>query len=463
MDGRVGMAILGGLFCLLTTHGAEGQLANTAWPAYQHDSRHTGLSPYAGPVEPAVRWTFAPESTVSSPPSIGTDGILYVGVSDGVMAVRPNGTQHWHFNVSAEATGQPAVAADGTVYALIGDGYLYSLTPGGTMNWRILVGDYIPGSSPMIGPDGTIYVAGARGGWGVTYYVFAIDSNGTEEWNYEVGAGYRGGANTAPAIGPNGTIYADYTYGCDVWGDLWRVLVALRNDGTSPWSYIFSTGEDTFGLAVASDDTVYVSASGGLYAFDSAGKNVWTFPHGGAGAPSIDPHGTVYYYSGDHYVYAVNPDGTEKWKIYTGNPSPWAQEVPAIGCDGVLYVQGAGSELWAVNPDGTQKWVLPDAAVSAHGPVIGADGTIYLASDGRLLAVNTPSPDRMLRVNIYPAVEIQWNSAAGVEYQVQWSTDIASGMWYDLGSSVSGTVNSLSVFDSTRNAQRRFYRVKVLP
>jgi hypothetical protein len=60
---------------------------------------------------------------------------------------------------------------------------------------------------------------------------------------------------------------------------------------------------------------------------------------------------------------------------------------------------------------------------------------------------------------IATATEIGWTSIPGKTYQVQWTLDVDSAIWVDLGTPVGGTN---SVFDSTRGVNKRFYRVQVL-
>jgi hypothetical protein len=54
--------------------------------------------------------------------------------------------------------------------------------------------------------------------------------------------------------------------------------------------------------------------------------------------------------------------------IPAGSPRP-------SRADGTIYVDDAG-DLYAINPDGTEKWTLP---IPARWPssAVGADGTIY--------------------------------------------------------------------------------------
>jgi outer membrane protein assembly factor BamB len=45
--------------------------------------------------------------------------------------------------------------------------------------------------------------------------------------------------------------------------------------------------------------------------------------------------------------------GTLKWKYKTDS---WVKSSPAIGADGTVYVGSIDHHLYAINPDGTLKW-----------------------------------------------------------------------------------------------------------
>ncbi|HZQ47804.1 MAG TPA: hypothetical protein VFC07_12370, partial [Verrucomicrobiae bacterium] len=61
---------------------------------------------------------------------------------------------------------------------------------------------------------------------------------------------------------------------------------------------------------------------------------------------------------------------------------------------------------------------------------------------------------------ISAAVEIYWQTTSNQAYQVQWAPALgSSNVWTDLGSAVIGDGFVKSVFDSTRNQPKRFYRV----
>jgi len=91
--------------------------------------------------------------------------------------------------------------------------------------------------------------------------------------------------------------------------------------------------------------------------------------------------GTIYVGSDDSNLYAINPDGSQKWKFTTGHN---VFSSPAVGADGTIYVGSEDANLYAINPDGSQKWKFTTAGTVFSSPAVGADGsTIYIGSNSR--------------------------------------------------------------------------------
>nr|QNO52729.1 hypothetical protein JLLPAJDC_00041 [Methanosarcinales archaeon ANME-1 ERB6] len=107
------------------------------------------------------------------------------------------------------------------------------------------------------------------------------------------------------------------------------------------------------------------------WVFDT-GYEIWS-------SPAVGLDGTIYIGSQDVWMnpgdpmprlYAINPDGTERWHFETTHYGKITAS-PAIGPDGTIYIathEAPGSrpsppcdpcpDIFAINPDGTEKWHL---------------------------------------------------------------------------------------------------------
>ncbi len=96
-------------------------------------------------------------------------------------------------------------------------------------------------------------------------------------------------------------------------------------------------------------------------------------------SPAIGSDGTIYFVSTDDCLYAVNADGSLRWRRAMEED---VNPTPALGVDGTIYLHAADSSLLAVNPDGTLRWRCQTGrGWSCPAPSVGSDGTIYVASD----------------------------------------------------------------------------------
>ncbi len=171
-----------------------------------------------------------------------------------------------------------------------------------------------------------------------TFYCYKVEAydaagNASGEGNEECGTtniGYNGikwkydTGNliyySSPAIASDGTIYVG-----DVGsGTIPMGLYALNQDGTLKWSY-FPSGYEYISIthsspAIASDGTIIVGANGDFMELPDSGRAA---------------------------LFAINPDGTLKWKYETNNGINWTS--PAIDIDGIIYIGNNDGYLFAIN------------------------------------------------------------------------------------------------------------------
>ena len=150
--------------------------------------------------------------------------------------------------------------------------------------------------------------------------------------------------------------------------------------------------------AIGQDGTIYIgSCDHYLYALNPNGTLRWRYNTGSyiKGSASIADDGTIYVPSFNGYFYALNHDGTLKWQASTG--SSVAAAGVALAEDGTIYV--GTEQLRAYYPNGTLKWCT-DVQGSVYGsiPAISADGTIYVSAGSSLVAVNPDGTEKWRKV-----------------------------------------------------------------
>jgi subtilisin-like proprotein convertase family protein len=174
-----------------------------------------------------------------------------------------------------------------------------------------------------------------------------------------------------------------------------------------------------------------VDASTTLFAFAPNCDPLWSYPlsdphvlTGNVQSPTVGPDGKIYVGSPDHYLYAVNPDGTLHCRFPTGG---WIQSTPAIATDGTVYVsQGL---LYALNPDCSEKWRFPPGSgplQSTASPVIDADGTIYWRHSFEAYAVN-PDGTEKWSVNVTGGSTLVPSGAIGADDTLYLGSGYLSG------------------------------------
>jgi outer membrane protein assembly factor BamB len=344
---------------------------NSPWPMCFHDTHHTGRSPYSTSDNPGIeKWRFDTIEAAKGSPVIDDQGVIYIGASH-LFAIYPNGTLKWEYDEWIEIVSAPAIDENGVLY--VGSiwampNYLYAIyTSNCTLKWKYPVSDSIF-SSPAIGDDGSIYFGSEND------YIYALYPNGTLKWKYLTSIA----VYSSPAIGDDGTVYCGSHDG--------NLYALYPNNGTLKWFYHTSDWVG-YGPSIADDSTIYFGSwDGYLYAVYPNGTLRWKTGGYLAGTiPAIGSDGTIYV--GNRYLAAIYPkNGSVKWLFDPGPDRTIRGAGPAISADGTIFFgtnigEYDGGELIAVNPDGTERWrimLATDWIDSA--PAIGSDGTVYVGS-----------------------------------------------------------------------------------
>lgn len=328
--------------------------------------------------ENVARWAarFSNAWITYSSPALSPDGsTVYVGFERGTTGgiaalVAGTGASRWVTNVTAAIDSSPVVGPDGTVYVGSVNGTLYALRPAnGETRWEFTAGSFIS-SSPALGRDGILYF-GTGGG-----RLLAVTGGGQERWSFQTGDVIL----SSPAIGRDGTIYV---------GSNDRYLYAVSPDGQQKWR--FATGGAILtSPAIAWDGTIYVgSTDQTLYALNPDGSLKWSYFTNGVidASPVLGADGAVYFASGDAFFYALNPDGRNDQRVrWRTDMRAVSASTAAVRADGVIVVGADDGIVRAFNPDdGRIRWTYQAEEEIYSSPAIGPDGSIYIGSlDGKL-------------------------------------------------------------------------------
>lgn len=138
------------------------------------------------------------------------------------------------------------------------------------------------------------------------------------------------------------------------------------------WELTLSKGARTT-PAIADDGTIYVGTPGGLHAVSPDGQVLWVFTDAiqpgssatssnrrnpyravNAGTPTIGPDGRIYVVSMSGTLYAIERDGSMRWKIATGGFTGGAPVV--VDSYGFLYINAQSGLQARRTLDGEVAW-----------------------------------------------------------------------------------------------------------
>jgi hypothetical protein len=300
------------------------------------------------------------------------------------------GRVKWRFQHDAMyAQVRPAIGPDGTIYVVDVSGTLYSLSPDGALNWLARAA----GSKGVtVGQDGSIYT-------GDENWIKAFSPGGELKWTFVQDP--RAFILLGPNVGPDGNIYAVATEGIGVH--------SLTPGGQLRWSQtesydrrIVDYQEIVFGQNGSEKQMIFL-ANNHLRALTLDGSPVFANTSSG-NQPATGPDGTIY--TTYTMLAAYNPDGSVKWS-FGGQPLHNAATGPTVGPDGAIYFAQNLAFLYAVNPNGSQRWltntqsVLEDPqAVDPTNTLLGLGGRPNYGYSGFFAAYSTASGNLLWKVNL---------------------------------------------------------------
>ena len=109
-----------------------------------------------------------------------------------------------------------------------------------------------------------------------------------------------------------------------------------------------------------------------------------------------------------------------------------------------------------------QKFVVQGAGTSTVLEFGFRDDPSILGLDAvSVMPIPLPSFQSAVRAN--GAINLTWNTMAGLAYQLQYTTNVASANWINLGGPTNATVGTMSASDVIGPGSMRYYRVALVP
>lgn len=194
------------------------------------------------------------------------------------------------------------------------------------------------------------------------------------------------GIFSGPIIGENNNIFFGSYY---VFGD---EFYSYTPDGEEVWVYQTGNGRATqSGIIIDSSGTIYFgSRDSCLYALNPDGSLKWKYNTSGSIIqqiiPNIDLQGNIYVtnfksaLTDEGELYSINPDGTLNWHVTyeTG----FASKSPTLSVDGnTIYIPARDSNLYALNLDGSVKWKFSCGNIPAAVMVDAQDNIYFIPTE----------------------------------------------------------------------------------
>ena len=319
----------------------------------------------------------------------------------------------------------PVLGADGTIYVAL-DTALVAVAPSGEVKWRNTAIQTM--SVPVaVSRSGTIYVAGRNGS------LYATRPDGTLQWAVSITERDNGPAELRPpAVGNDGTIYVGDVIGSYDDKRSPPPLTAVAPNGTIRWRAQIGRGVGDVILPTP-DGGVYVVGEGRnyhgtpdtLFGLDAKGairfRRALSPLKSGSAGPVAARDGTLYIARHGEVIAVRPPDSA-----FTTNASMiGVLNAPVIRDDGVLFTSD-GTAIVARGPDGSERWRhdlvrLGDGEYSTGIALVSGGGRLVVstsyrvvvldADDGRELADYAPTINRRNRP---PEPRLRWPSPPAV-------------------------------------------------
>jgi outer membrane protein assembly factor BamB len=233
-------------------------------------------------------------------------------------------------------------------------------------------------SSPVVAADGSVLVGSHDG------ELYQVRRDGKTLWRFATSDLIF----SSPALVGGGIAYIgsddDNLYALDLGGHraLWRFRIGScpQSVGVGPEA---SRCDVDAGPTIGPDGVIYTGGDA-IYAINPNGTLRWRFTTGGhvSSAPALLSDGTAVAGSQDNVIYAIAPNGAKRWDFRAGDD---VESTPAVAEDGTVYVGSDDGKLYALAPSGQLLWAFSTGGDIRASPAVAPDGTVYVGTFDALM------------------------------------------------------------------------------
>jgi outer membrane protein assembly factor BamB len=363
---------------------ASEKIRSAQWPSATHDGSRTGTSANLGPTKGHIRWTRRLESDVTPGPAVASDNTIYAASNGGVLhAIDPkNGKDRWAFDGGGfygnDLSTSPSILSTGIILWPGPNGRLVVLSARGKKLASYEIGGFV--LSPAIDvAEKNVYIQSMSG----ELSAWKIAGNTLKKkWVVDVG----GSSYSSPAIAADGTIRT--STGND--------LIAVRDDGDKGaelWRYSTEELIEVSPAVGPGNVTIIGSNDPYEYAVNSDGSLRWRFRKDSQtyGSPAATADGKAVF--GDHKgrVHTVDiTTGSETSTAFGEQKQSRSRSVgvwtsPAIDRIGNIYVGTRLGHIYGFSAIGTRLFDVDTTDTVDSYPALTGDGALIIGSSNGLL------------------------------------------------------------------------------
>ncbi len=235
----------------------------------------------------------------------------------------------------------------------------------------------------------------------------------------------------------------------------------VADEGNSTIRKIIHTGTNWVVTTIAG----LAGNLGGQDGTNSNARFVWPF------GIALGKNGELYVAATD--IRTLTPDATgTNWVV---NTIGFSQTIPQYQFSGstigitadqagnIYFAESGVSNLIELSPAGT-NWLVSSIEGGFTGGwggmTIDGIGNLYVVDDNEgVIKLGIPLPVLQMNGPQNGALSFTWNSVSNITYQLQYTTNLLSANWLNLGDSITATNSILCESNSIGTDSQRFYRV----